>query len=258
MAYPFPGMNPYLESRSLWPNVHVNLINGVQYLLASKLPPRYYVSAEDRMYIAANDPESFVGRSDVAVVGAPRVVIAPLQTMTANGSPATVLLPVPEEVRERFLEIREVETHRVVTVIEILSPANKAPGEGRRQYEIKRQQVLGSATSLVEIDLLRLGHPLPAQPQVQREYRILVSRGWERPKGLLYSFNLPDPIPVVPMPLQRGEAELSLALGELLPQIYEDVRYDLRIDYFAAPPPPGLTDEQSNWLDGLLREASLR
>lgn len=258
MAYPFPGMNPYLEQRSLWPNVHINLINGIQYLLANKLPSRYYVSAEERTYIAANDPDSFVGRPDVAVVGTLRVAITPLQMMTANGSPSTVLLPVPEEVRERFLEIRETETHRVVTVIEVLSPANKMAGDGRQQYEMKRQQVLGSATSLVEIDLLRLGQPLPAQPQAQRDYRILVSRGWERPRGLLYSFDLPTPIPTVPVPLQRGEEELSLALGDLIPQIYADMRYERRIDYSTPPPPPKLTSEQSAWLDAVLKEASLR
>jgi hypothetical protein len=258
MTYPFPGMNPYLERRSLWPDVHLELIRAIRFSLTPSIPSRYYVSVEERTYIAASDPDSFVGRPDVAVVGAPRAAIAFPQTRTSNGSPATVMLPVPEDVRERFLEVREVATHRVVTVIEILSPANKAPGEGRRQYEAKRQQVLMSATSLVEIDLLRAGQPLPAQPQAQRDYRILVSRGWERPRGLLYSFDLSMPIPAVPVPLQKGEEELSLALGELIPQIYEDVRYERRIDYSVAPPPPALTDEQTAWLDGLLRQVSLR
>lgn len=258
MAYPFPGMNPYLEQRSLWPNIHINLINGIQYALANRLPSPYYISAEERTYIAASDPDSFIGRPDVAIVGAPSVPITPDLAMEANGSPATVVLPVPDDVRERFLEIREILTHRVVTVIEILSPANKAPGEGRRQYEAKRQEVLRSATNLVEIDLLRIGQPLPARPPDQQDYRILISRGWERPRGLLYSFDLPMPIPVVPVPLQKGEEELSLALGELIPQIYADVRYERRIDYTADPPPPALTDEQSAWLDGLLRTASLR
>ena len=176
----------------------------------------------------------------------------------ANGSPVTVLLPIPEDAHERFLEIREVKTHWVVTVIEILSPANKAPGDGRRQYDAKRQQVLGSATSLVDIDLLRLGLPLPAAPQAQGDYRILVSKSWERPHTLLYSFDVPDPIPTVPVPLQPGEEELSLALGELIPQIYEDVRYERRIDYATPPLPPKLTGEQSAWLDGVLRESNLR
>ena len=50
----------------------------------------------------------------------------------------TVVLPQFEEVHERYLEIRDVQTHAVVTAIEILSPSNKAPGEGREVYEEKR------------------------------------------------------------------------------------------------------------------------
>lgn len=258
MAYPFPGMNPYLERSSLWPDVHLNLISFIQRTIAGQLPDRYYISAEERTYITAANPESFVGRPDVAIVGSQRVAVVPTLAKTPNGSPATVVLPVAEEVQERFLEIRETENHRVITVIEVLSPANKTPGEGRRQYESKRQQVLMSFTSLVEIDLLRGGEPLPARPQERGDYRILVSRGWERPKGLLYSFDLPDSIPTVQIPLQRGETELSLALGELIPQIYVDLRYERRIDYTGFPPPPALSGEQANWLDGLLRAASLR
>lgn len=52
---------------------------------------------------------------------------------------------VLEEVNERYLEIREVATGTVVTVIEILSPKNKRAGEGRVTYERKRNQVLASA-----------------------------------------------------------------------------------------------------------------
>lgn len=258
MAYPFPGMNPYLERASLWPDVHLELIRAVRYVLSQSIPARYYISAEERTYISAGDPDSFVGRPDVAIVGAPQTGIAPAPSLAVNGAPATVLLPVPDEVRERFLEIRETETHRVITVIEILSPANKAPGEGRRQYEAKRQQVLMTFTSLVEIDLLRGGEPLPASPQERSDYRILVSRGWERPRGLLYGFSMAQPIPTIPVPLQQGEEELSLALGELLPQIYTDVYYERRIDYALSPPPPELTDEQSAWLDALLRAEGLR
>lgn len=258
MTYPFPGMNPYLERRSLWPDLHLELIRAIRFSLTQKIASRYYVSAEERTYIAAADSETFVGRPDVAVVGPPGTPLAQAPTASANGSPATVVLPVPEEVREYFLEIREVDTHRVVTVLEVLSPANKLPGEGRRQYAQKRQQVLGTATSLVEIDLLRVGEPQPAQPLPQRDYRLLVSRGWERPKALLYSFDLPEPIPAVPVPLQKGEEELSLALGELLPQIYADVRYDRRIDYRRDPPPPDLSAAQAAWLDDLLRQKGLR
>jgi hypothetical protein len=41
-----------------------------------------------------------------------------------------VTVAVAEEVHEWYLEIRDVATGTVVTVIELLSPKNKRPGEG--------------------------------------------------------------------------------------------------------------------------------
>ena len=45
----------------------------------------------------------------------------------------------------------------VVTVIEVLSPANKTVGEGHRLYRRKQQEVLNSQAHLIEIDLLAEG-----------------------------------------------------------------------------------------------------
>jgi hypothetical protein len=39
----FPGMDPYLEHPSLWPDVHNSLIIAVRDTLAAQLAPRYYV-----------------------------------------------------------------------------------------------------------------------------------------------------------------------------------------------------------------------
>ena len=54
---------------------------------------------------------------------------------------------MPEEIHERYLVVREVTTQDVVTVIEILSLANKLTHEGREAYEAKRTIVLGSKTT---------------------------------------------------------------------------------------------------------------
>jgi hypothetical protein len=257
MRNAFPGMNPYLERPSLWPDVHLNLIHAVQHSLTQALVPYYYVAAEERTYIAAIDPQTFVGQPDVAVVGTP-IIGTTLSSPTASGGPIPVLVPVSDEVRERYLEIRESRTDRVITVIEILSPTNKLPGQGRTSYEEKRRMVLDSATHLVEIDLLRYGEPLPAHPLIRSDYRILVSRSWERPRSFLYGFQIPDPIPDVPVPLQQGEDEPLLCLNPLLHQIYEEVRYDLRIDYTSPPPEPPMDQERLAWIDQLLRDAGIR
>lgn len=48
MPTPFPGMDPYLEQRELWPAVHNRLIVALADYLAPRLRPRYYVDLELR------------------------------------------------------------------------------------------------------------------------------------------------------------------------------------------------------------------
>lgn len=65
-----------------------------------------------------------------------------------------------EEVYEKFLEIRHGfgAGSKVVTVIEVLSPGNKAGGGlGRKVYMEKQRELIYSDTNLLEIDLLRSG-----------------------------------------------------------------------------------------------------
>jgi hypothetical protein len=180
MPSPFPGMDPYLERRNVWSDVHSALIVATRDALAPQVAPVYYVAIEERMYIVASDSTEFIGRPDVAIIAAP-IEARPAgqaETTAAVVSVAqTVVLPQFEEVHERYLEIRDAQTHVVVTAIEILSPSNKAPGEGREAYEEKRRQVLSTRANLVEIDLLRGGRPMEMQPPPQGDYRILVRAG---------------------------------------------------------------------------------
>ena len=75
--------------------------------------------------------------------------------------PVSVTVPMPETVREGYLEVRQVTNDAVITAIEVLSPKNKRPGRGQDQYKTERLAVMGSRTHLVEIDLLRAGEPMP-------------------------------------------------------------------------------------------------
>ena len=260
MPSPFPGMDPYLERRHVWPDVHSALIVATRDALAPQVAPAYYVAIEERMYIVALDSAEFIGRPDVAIITAPTQARSPseAETATAVASVAqTVMLPQFEEVRERYLEVRDVQTHAVVTAIEILSPSHKAPGEGGEAYEEKRRQVLSTLTNLVEIDLLRGGKPMEMQPLPQGDYRILVRAGWDRPHARLYACSVLQALPEVPVPLRRGEPEARLPLGILLADIYARARYDLRIDY-RQPPEPALSPPDAAWADALLRSKGLR
>ncbi len=90
---------------------------------------------------------------------------------------------------------------------------------------------------------------------IRSDYRILVSRGGQRPRAQLYAFNLRQSIPTFPLPLLPGDAEPPVDLGAILHALYERARFDLRLDY-ARPPVPSLDDEDAAWARELLDRQS--
>lgn len=270
MPTPFPGMDPYLEHPQLWPSVHFGLISAIWMDLAPRLSPRYVVAVEERMYLAATAAQSYLGRADVLVAGErlgeatvtydapaatalkPPAVKPPPAAAAATPRPVPVRLPMPETVTERYLEVCDAVHGEVITVLELLSPANKRPGsQGQHAYLTKREQLLASFTSLVEIDLLRAGEGPPlAEPAPESDYRILIHRGWEPGRGDLYAIDLRDHLPALPVPLRRGETEPLLDLNTLLHTLYDQAVYTLRIDY-TQPPMPPLDEEDAAWMASL-------
>ena len=121
-----------------------------------------------------------------------------------------------------------------------------------------------SATSLVEIDLLRAGQPVPLLQDgypmpgaALGTYRVVVARGYNRPRAHLLPFSLRERLPEVPIPLRPEDAEPRLSLGTALTQVYDQGSYDLVLDYRRDPVPP-LDPADATWADALLRQASLR
>ncbi|MBC6472334.1 MAG: DUF4058 family protein [Hormoscilla sp. GM102CHS1] len=258
MPSPFPGMDPYLEHPQLWPGVHHWLIIEIARVLSPQLLPKYRVAVEVRMYETGGPNSLLVGIPDLIVKREQREQTKPSRSQVAVLSqPVTVTTPIPEMIKEGYLEVQEVGTGEVVTALEILSPKNKRSGEGRNAYQKKRQRVLGSATNLVEIDLLRGGKPMPFfGANISSDYRILVSRENQRPYADLYAFNLPEAIPSFPLPLQSGDVEPVVDLQRLLNEIYDLSGYDLVIDYSKNPEPP-LSEANAAWASSWLREKGL-
>jgi len=168
-----------------------------------------------------------------------------------------------EPVREGFIEIRETGSDdRLITVIEVLSPANKESGEGRRQYRRKQRELQRGHVSLVEIDLLRGGRwtvltsrdLLPKR--LHTPYRISVFRSW-RPLSLeYYPAPLRERLPAIRVPLRKGDPDVALDLQDLIDRSYQFGRYE-RTNY-SAEPEPALTGDDAEWADALLREKGLR
>lgn len=245
-------MDPYLEHPALWPDVHDSLITAIRDELSPLVAPRYYVGLERRTYLLKPDDVVFIGRPDIAVVaGSQPQVLSTLPL--ADVGVMDVDVPMNDEVDENFLEIHEVKTGKLVTILELLSPANKLHNQGRQAYEEKRNYVFRSRTNLVEIDLLRAGEPMPVVGRpVQSDYRILISRGSQRPRAQLITFNLRQSIPVFSLPLLPGDEEPLVNLGAILHALYERARFDLRLDY-TQPPVPPFAEEDAAWARELLQ-----
>ncbi len=138
-----------------------------------------------------------------------------------------------EPQTEAFIEIIDAGSgNRVVTIIEVLSPSNKTPGEAMVQYLRKQDDISQSDTSLVEIDLLRGGKhvlavPLQYIPKThQTPYMVCVRRAWVRGKAEIYPVPLSQRLPTVRVPLRDGDADVPLDLQAIIERCYRMGRYE--------------------------------
>jgi len=165
-------------------------------------------------------------------------------------APAQVLLPEQDVESLSYLNILDRESREVVTVVELLSPTNKRPGEHRAQYLAKRSAVRQSEAHLVEIDLLRGGQPMPAEGRPGCTYSVLVSRAARRPQADFWPFGLRDPLPTVPVPLRPGDGNARLDLRAILDRVHDESGYEDFI-YKHKPDPP-LTGDDDAWARSFL------
>jgi hypothetical protein len=253
-------MDPYLEDPALWPDVHFGLIASIRRYLQPLLVPHYYAHLGERLYI---EDVRHALYPDVTVLRAP----APAATTGAAGTLVAdepVIVPLTLQYRERFLEIRATSTHEVVTVIEVISPANKsAGGRGRDEYRRKQDEVLESQANLVEIDLHRRGPTVVMAPPVELisrkrfDYVVCVNRATARDQAELYAFTVRERLPRVRVPLRNPGEDVVLDLPAVVQDAYEEGVYSLRIDYGQAPMVP-LSPQDAMWAEELLREVGLR
>ncbi len=248
MPSPFPGMDPYLEQASLWPDVHNRLMFAICDQLQPLLSPRY--TAVLAPYIAYEAIDIGTTRAFVPDVGVLEQLDQPRDAGTVAIAPAPLTGLIEVATRYHRIEVRSVGAEELVTVIEVPSPVNKRPGvDAADAYERKRRDVLHSTAHLLEIDLLRGGRrPALVTALPDAPYFITLSRAERRPEVEIWPLSLRAALPVVAVPLRAGEADVPLDLTQALQRIYSSARYDLRIDYTQAPPPPVLAPDDAAWL----------
>jgi hypothetical protein len=266
MPSPFPGMDPYLEDPMLWPDLHSTLITFLKVTLNAQLPPQYVAHIDERLYIV--EPKRNI-YPDVAIVGqvkeqAPRRKQGGA-TLAVESDPPYVIFQQPAQIREAFINlVRKGSSGRVVATIEILSPSNKDSGNpGRALYAKKQQEILGSSTHLVEIDLLREGqHTVAASEPLLDErgpwdYVVCLHRGGEGDYFRTWPVTVRERLPRILVPLADEHGDVVLDLQAMFQRCYDESGYNRDLDYTQEPAVP-LTSEDAEWANTLLQQRGLR
>lgn len=250
-------MDPYLES-PYWTNMHTQLSAEIARQLAPKVRPKYLVPIEERFVFDMPEGISVAPREaypDVSLVAERPAFGDPSHSIAI--APIRLANRMPEKILHVSIEIRDTAERRLVTAIEVISPTNKR-GTGRRQYLRRRSRILLSAAHLVEVDLLRAGRRIPLErPLPSAPYFAFVSRAEARPMCDIWPISLDSPLPQIPIPLLRGDADVPLDLQLALTAIYDLLGYDLAVNYNGPPTIP-FDAEQEAWASELLRRAGLR
>ena len=263
MKSPFPGMDPYLETR--WEDMHQRLAVYACDLLQPRLPEDLWARVEERVFVEtdAGPKRQFVPDTLVSqVYPLPKPHAVELKEAGLAIAEPVVFDLQELEITEAYVTITDRQGGGVVTVIEFLSPTNKTGGAGQAKYLAKQAEVLRSDASLVEIDLVRCGRRVLALPHCEipvhyrGDYLTCISPGWKRNRRELYPMPLRQRLPILPLPLRPQESRMNLDLQALVDQAYAMGRYD-RLDYGTELDPP-LSAEDTAWAEGLLKAAGKR
>ena len=247
MHSPFPGMDPYLEAPSIWPDVHTSLMSIFREQLTPLLAPKYVAELETQVVIDHLDDDPQVVLPDVSLTSPEVSVEAPSAVAVAAPAPVEVRVPMDVPTRLVSVYIRQRETARLVAVIELLSPVNKRHGKGREEYLEKRRTLLTSPVHVIEIDLLRRYPRMPFDdPLPPAHYLVMVCKAGERPRSSVWPISVRQLLPTIPIPLLSPDPPVPLDLGQALRTAYERARYDLRVDYHLPPIPP-LSPTDTAW-----------
>jgi hypothetical protein len=209
-------MDPYLEIPPNWGDFVPALLAEIRNALLRELFPRYNARIEEYDLAMRDDDD------------------------------------LEPETQRHIAVIRRADD-KVVTVMEMLSPSNKTPGEkGIEAYLTKRNELIESEVNLVEIDLLRGGKRLPMHSPLPRgDYYALIGRAERRPRCEVVAWPLPESLPTIPIPLAPEDEDARLDLAEAFRSVYDAGIFDRRLPYDESLEPRP-DEAQQKWIDDCL------
>jgi hypothetical protein len=220
-------MDPYLESESLWPLFHHQLVHCLYQILLPGLVDRYRARVSQRIY--ATEQALFTSI-------------------------------VREEHREDYIEIRQRNDGRLVTLLDVVSPPNKTTRSGREAYLAKRREGRNHNANLVELDLVLEGQPTLEYSRdglPDWDYAVTVTRATQPERYEIYTATLQKRLPRFRLPLSADDRDTVLDLHTAFTRCYDQGGFAAKIDY-GRDPSTTLNDEDKQWLDEILKQQKLR
>jgi hypothetical protein len=220
-------MDPYLEDEKVWPLFHHHLVSCLYQVLLPGLVDRYRARVGERHY-------------------------------TTEQALFTSVLR--EEHQEEFIEIRQRSDGRLVTLVEVVSPANKTTPAGRQAYLGKRAEAQSAGANLVEADLVLQGQPLldySREGLPDWNYAVTVTRATQPERHEIYTATLQKRLPRFRLPLAPDDRDTVLDLQAAFSRCYDQANLAARIDY-ERDPMTTLTEQNRAWLSQHLKQQKLR
>jgi hypothetical protein len=222
-------MDPYLETPKLWPAFQHQLLACLYQILLPGLVDRYRARVGTRTYVSE----------------------MPLFTSVLR-----------EQYTEEFIEIRNRTDGKLVTLLEVVCPANKTTPAGRQAYLDARQVAVAQRAGIVEIDLVMQGKPTLTYSRdglPEYDYAVTVTRSNAPDRYEIYTATLQKRLPKFKLPLAADDRDALLDLQAAFARAYDLGTFASQIDY-TKPPPADVpfTDTYKTWTDELLKQVKLR
>jgi len=229
MPSPFPGMDPYLEHPKLWPGFQHQLLACLYQILLPGLVDRYRARVGTRTYISE----------------------MPLFTSI-----------IRDEYTEEFIEIRTRTDNKLVTLLEVVSPANKTTPAGRQAYHDKRKEAVVQKSGVVEIDLVLQGKPTLTYSRdglPEFDHAVSVTRATAPDRYEIYTATIQKRLPKFKLPLAPDDRDALLDLQAAFTRAYDLGGFATQIDYKTPPPPDvPLSNAYRAWIDDMLKQLKIR
>jgi hypothetical protein len=220
-------MDPYLETPALWPAFHHQFVAALYQLLLPDRVDRYRTRVAQRVYF-----------TEVALFTS----------------------VVRDEHCEEVIEVRQRGDGRLVTLVDIVSPANKCTDVGRSAYLSRRAEAKAGGANLVEVDLVLQGEPLLDYSRdglPDWNYAVTVTRASQPERYEIYTATLQKRLPRFRLPLAGDDRDIVLDLQSAFARSYDQGGFAGEIDY-KAETEASLSDTDRCWVEQLLRHAKVR